>query len=177
MQDSGAGPLLSHSAWSERFPCPGGLRFLLLLLEDLRPGGDSRVVGLCNPQDPHITLSFVPRVTMSFLGFQSSPAAVFRSWCWSPRVRIWLSVLDAVLLCPASVNASRDLGGSHRPPREKAMEGAEGPGGAAGTGTWTLADSCRTLAAADARLLVISLQADLCNSTLPYSLWNNWPIL
>lgn len=98
-------------------------------LEDLRPGGDSMVVGLCNPQDQHTTLSFVPRVTMSFLGFQSSPAAVFRSWCWSPRVRIWLSVLDAVLLCPASVNASRDLGGSHRPPREKAMEGAEGPGG------------------------------------------------
>ena len=30
-QDRGAGPLLSHSAWSKRFPCPGGLRFLLLL--------------------------------------------------------------------------------------------------------------------------------------------------
>ena len=97
--------------------------------EDLHVQAGRRVVCLCDPQDPHTALSSVPRLTLSRWGFQSSPAVVFRSLCWSPRVRIWLSVLDAVLLCPASVNASRDLGGSHRPPREKAMEGAEGPGG------------------------------------------------
>ena len=42
-------------------------------LEDLRPRGDSRAVCLCDPQDPHSMLSLVPRVTMSLLGFQSSP--------------------------------------------------------------------------------------------------------
>lgn len=49
---------------------------------------DSRVVCLCDPRDPHTALSCVPRFTMSLLGFQSSPATVFKSLCWNPRVRI-----------------------------------------------------------------------------------------
>lgn len=57
------------------------------------------------------------------------------------------------------------------------MEGAGGCPGSGGTGAWALAGSCRTRSVADARLLVISLQADLCKSTLPYSIWNNRPIL
>lgn len=57
------------------------------------------------------------------------------------------------------------------------MEGAGDVRAAGGTGAWALAGSCRTLSVADARLLVTSLQADLCKSTLPYSIWNNRPIL
>lgn len=70
-----------------------------LLREDLHVQAGRRVVCLCDPQDPHTAP--VPRLTLSRWGFQSSPAAVFRSLCWSPRGRILLSVSDAVILCPA----------------------------------------------------------------------------